>query len=168
MSNHDITIHTVSTDNEITRTANLASAIWHECYASLISSLQIDYMLEQFQSTAAVAAQIKEGYSYFLVTVAETDAGYFATLPEPDKNRLFISKLYATAQFRGTGVGRAMLDHIETTARHARLNTLWLTVNKLNPTLSWYERRGFIRTAAVVSDIGNGFVMDDFHMEKHV
>jgi len=48
------------------------------------------------------------------------------------------------------------------------LTRLWLTINKRNPVLQIYERLGFVRTAAIVMDIGGGFVMDDFRMEKDV
>jgi hypothetical protein len=45
---------------------------------------------------------------------------------------------------------------------------MWLTVNKQNPTLDWYRRRGFVCTGSLVQEIGGGFVMDDYRMEKHV
>ena len=163
-----ITIHPVRGGPDVARVAALAHEIWHEFYAAIITTAQIDYMLEHFQSEAAIVAQLSEGYRYFLVAADNADAGYFAVRAEPDKNRLFISKLYARCDTRGQGVGRAMLNAIEALARQEGFPTLYLTVNKHNPTLSWYERRGFQRAAAFVADIGGGYVMDDFRMEKRL
>jgi hypothetical protein len=45
---------------------------------------------------------------------------------------------------------------------------LWLTVNKGNPSVRAYERLGFKIVDAMVVDIGGGYVMDDYKMEKDV
>jgi len=46
--------------------------------------------------------------------------------------------------------------------------TIWLTVNKHNPTVDIYHKCGFVITEEIVTDIGNGFVMDDYVMEMSV
>jgi len=58
------------------------------------------------------------------------------------------------------------MEFIEGLARERALNLLWLTVNKGNPAVKSYQRLGFRIESAIVMDIGNGFVMDDFRMEK--
>ncbi|MDD3441568.1 MAG: GNAT family N-acetyltransferase, partial [Kiritimatiellae bacterium] len=46
---------------------------------------------------------------------------------------------------------------------------LWLTVNKHNTgSIAFYERMGFRKTGALVTDIGHGFVMDDWRMAKEI
>jgi ribosomal protein S18 acetylase RimI-like enzyme len=46
---------------------------------------------------------------------------------------------------------------------------IWLTVNKHNThSIEWYLRMGFTNKEAIVQDIGAGFVMDDFLMEKFI
>jgi RimJ/RimL family protein N-acetyltransferase len=46
---------------------------------------------------------------------------------------------------------------------------IWLTVNRFNEnTIKVYEKKGFIKTRTQVADIGNGFVMDDYIMEKTI
>jgi len=48
-----------------------------------------------------------------------------------------------------------------------RLRKLWLTVNKENAvSIAFYERIGFTTQEAMVTDIGEGFVMDDYRMVK--
>lgn len=46
---------------------------------------------------------------------------------------------------------------------------LWLTVNKDNAgAIAWYTRKGFKNAGAIVQDIGAGYVMDDYRMEKSI
>ena len=46
---------------------------------------------------------------------------------------------------------------------------LWLTVNKDNAgAIAWYTRMGFKNAGAIVQDIGAGYVMDDYRMEKSI
>jgi RimJ/RimL family protein N-acetyltransferase len=47
------------------------------------------------------------------------------------------------------------------------LMKIWLTVNRFNDTsIKIYESLGFLKTGTQVADIGSGFVMDDYIMEK--
>jgi ribosomal protein S18 acetylase RimI-like enzyme len=55
----------------------------------------------------------------------------------------------------------------ECVARGAR--ELSLTVNKDNAdSIAFYQRVGFVIVEPIVTDIGNGFVMDDHRMVKRV
>ena len=58
------------------------------------------------------------------------------------------------------------MEFIEQLARRRGLVLLWLTVNKGNPSVNAYKRLGFQIAADLVMDIGGGFVMDDYRMEK--
>lgn len=53
---------------ELRGVAELADKIWHECFVNIISTGQIDYMVEKFQSLDAMTDQIEnQGYIYFAV-----------------------------------------------------------------------------------------------------
>jgi len=167
-------IEPASSPAQIERIARLASEIWYEYYVPLIGKAQVDYMVARFQSAAAMLEQVtRDGYNYYSIkddALADSDAplGYFAIQPQPAKGEMFISKLYLHATGRGRGTGRMALEFIERDARERGLNSLWLTVNKGNPAVSTYEQWGFRIAAAIVMDIGGGFVMDDYRMEKPV
>ena len=60
------------------------------------------------------------------------------------------------------------MEFIERLCRDRGLDFLWLTVNKGNPSVQAYQRLGFSIAAEIVMDIGGGFVMDDYRMEKPV
>ena len=161
----------VTTPQQLDVIAGLAREIWYEYYVPLIGRAQVDYMVSKFQSSGAMAGQLREGYEYFLIQrgVAGRDAqgfGYCAVQPQPAQSSLFLSKLYLLRDARGAGTGRVCMEFIEQLARRRGLTLLWLTVNKGNPAVKAYERLGFRIAADLVMDIGGGFVMDDYRMEK--
>jgi len=162
----DVSFNPVRTDAQIASVDRLAHEIWHEYYVPLIGQAQVDYMVAKFQSADAMREQIRSGYEYFMMERDGVLLGYLAVQPQPTERRLFISKLYLHRSARGAGTGRLAMEFIEGLARARALNLLWLTVNKGNPAVKSYERLGFRIEAAIVMDIGSGFVMDDFRMEK--
>lgn len=156
----------VGSEAQLATAATLAHEIWYEYYVPLIGRAQVDYMVARFQSVPAMAQQMREGYEYFLVERGGRSIGYCAVQPRPAEQSLFLSKLYLLAAERGAGTGRRCMEFIEQLARQRGLKLLWLTVNKGNPAVNAYKRLGFRVAADLVMDIGDGFVMDDFRMEK--
>ena len=146
---------------QIGRTSRLAAEIWPEHYLPIIGRAQVEYMLETFQSAAAIRRQIGEGYEYYLAFYGAAAAGYFALRPRGAE--LFLSKLYLAPPWRGRGCGKACFDFILERARALNLPAIVLTVNKNNSAaIAAYERWGCERVRGLVSDIGAGFVMDDW------
>ncbi len=157
----------VDNDNLIEKTAGLAAEIWTEHYLPIIGPEQVKYMLDKFQSAAAIAGQIHKGYRYFLIEDEMDYVGYFAA--RFDNDALFLSKFYVKKSCRGKGLGRATFNFIEKLAMDNGLELITLTVNKRNKdSIKVYKKLGFIIAEKVVTDIGNGFVMDDYKMEKQI
>jgi GNAT superfamily N-acetyltransferase len=155
---------------QLATVAALAHDIWYEYYVPLIGRAQVDYMVARFQTAPAMQAQIDRGYEYFLVqrqdeTGKWSDIGYCAVEEQPGR-AMFLSKFYLHHAARGSGTGRRCMEFIEDLARRRGLVLLWLTVNKGNPAVQAYERLGFRIAQELVMDIGGGFVMDDYRMEK--
>jgi diamine N-acetyltransferase len=166
LSMHDLRILPVQDTAQVREVAAFAREIWEEYYVPLIGRAQVDYMLAKFQSVEAMLEQMQAGYEYFLAQCGDRIVGYFAVKPEIAVKRLFISKLYVHKSRRGSGTGRRCMEFIEQLARGRGLPLLWLTVNKGNNSVKAYERLGFRIAEEIVIDIGNGFVMDDYRMEK--
>jgi ribosomal protein S18 acetylase RimI-like enzyme len=86
-----------------------------------------------------------------------------------ESGKLFLSKFYILEQFRGKGYASAAFDFMEQFARQNSLSAIWLTVNKDNDhSISVYRHRGFEIVRVQVADIGGGYVMDDYIMEKTI
>lgn len=156
----------VASPAQIAAVAELAREIWTAHYTPLIGAAQVEYMLAKFQSAEAIARQIAaEGYEYYQAP----GAGYLALVPDREKNRVLLSKIYVRADRRGAGLGRALAAFAEQRAAELGGRELWLTVNKHNTgSIAFYERMGFRKTDPVVTDIGGGFVMDDWRLAKTV
>ncbi len=164
-----ITFERVETKEQIAKTVRLAREIWTEHYAPIIGQAQVEYMLATFQSETAVQRQIAEGQEYFLVLNDGRHAGYLAAVPNPAEGSLLLSKIYVKYAERGLGVGGAMLRFVEKGCIERGIRTIWLTVNKNNAdSIAWYLRMGFMNVGPVQKDIGGGFVMDDYRMEKAI
>ena len=150
---------------DIKELAILASDIWHEYWTVILSDEQIDYMVEKFQSETAITEQIKnENYVYFYILSDGEKSGYIGLSKKDDY--LFLSKLYVKKNFRHNGIGTKAFEFIKNYAKTLNYKKIKLTVNKYNKnTIDAYNKWGFKTTDAVVTDIGNGFVMDDYIME---
>jgi diamine N-acetyltransferase len=164
----------VSTTKQVAEVARMAHEVWNEYYVPIIGQPQVDYMVAKFQTAEAMQSQIDSGYEYFRIQQdgqsqqAGEIIGYVAIQHDVAEARLFISKLYVLAAHRKSGAGRKCLELIERMARDRGATRLWLTVNKGNPSVHAYERLGFRIVEAMVMDIGGGYVMDDYRMEKPV
>ena len=158
----------VSQPAQVASLARMAREVWNEHYVPLIGRAQVDYMVAKFQSREAIQSQIDAGYEYFEIHQADHCVGYAAIRHDVTEARLFISKLYVLAAHRKSGAGRQTLALIERVARERGVTHLWLTVNKGNPSVGAYQRLGFSIVDKMVVDIGGGFVMDDYKMERAV
>lgn len=151
--------------DDMKQLAELTSEIWHEYWTCILSAEQIDYMVEKFQSQKAMEEQIaNKNYVYFYILVKNEKAGYIGMSKKSDY--LFLSKLYIKKEFRHQGIGTIAFDFIKKFAGENGYQKICLTVNKHNlNTIKAYEKWGFVTIDSVVSDIGRGFVMDDYIME---
>ncbi len=156
----------VTTHPQIEDVATLAQQIWQQHFTPIIGSAQVAYMLDKFQSTKAISHQIDhEQFLYYLLKRNGIAVGYTGFKLHNDL--LFLSKLYIHADYRRQGVGRAAIEFITSKAKKAGASFIRLTVNRHNlVTIKAYKRCGFVIADEVVADIGNGFVMDDYVMEK--
>jgi GNAT superfamily N-acetyltransferase len=145
----------------------LAHQIWPEVYPSIISMEQIRHMLDQFYSLGRLQADMAAGARYALIREDGQNVGYVSWQPEGSAGRAFLGKLYLLPDRRGRGVGAYALEWTEQQARDAGFTSLSLRVNKNNrAAIRAYLRAGFGFESDLCTEIGNGFVMDDYVMSK--
>jgi ribosomal protein S18 acetylase RimI-like enzyme len=154
-----------------TEISALAGEIWREHYTPIIGAEQVEYMLEKFQSPEQIRSDAKgNGYIYFTAKL-NTDRrliGYCGVQPRGD--HLFISKIYVHRDFRGRLIARSLLNEVYALCRwELNLDKVRLTVNKSNAdAIEIYEKIGFRNIDEVKTDIGDGYYMDDYVMEKQL
>ena len=78
-------------------------------------------------------------------------------------------KIYLLNKFRRQKIGKESLAWVEENAKALLKKKIRLTVNKDNVnSIKAYESAGFVNYGEAVTDIGDGFVMDDYLMEKNM
>ena len=160
-----IKIKVAKTQSEYLLIEQLADTIWRHHYIPITGIGQVEYMLKKYQSSEAVADQVEYGYEYYIINYHEASVGYISIKKE--KDTLFLSKIYVLSDYRGKKIGKTAMKFIENKAKTYDLNKISLTVNRNNKnSVAAYERMGFMKIGAKIKNIGSGFVMDDYLMEK--
>ena len=155
------------TMGEIPALVELAARIWRAHYAGMLSQAQIDYMLAQRYRPQLIAAQIEDPMQRWLVAAAGPGLVGYAHVYREDAQRAKLDKLYVAPERQRRGLGRALLAAAEDSARAWGASRLVVRTNKANAqALAAYARYGFGAAVAVVEDIGGGFIMDDYQLEK--
>ncbi|MDR0488195.1 MAG: GNAT family N-acetyltransferase [Propionibacteriaceae bacterium] len=158
----------ISSDVEIL--ATLAHQIWTEYYTPMIGPAQVDYMITHFQSPEYISDSIcTKSFRYWIAEVDGVPAGYCGACEEDES--LFLSKLYIAKNYRGLGISRLFLAELDSWGFQSRpdVDTISLTVHKGNKaSIDAYTKLGFSLEEPIVTDIGGGYVMDDYVMRRKI
>jgi len=148
--------------------ATLAHTIWHQHYSRIITTEQIDYMLTGRYTEDKLQRYLQSDSNWcWLLWDGDKTVGYVSCALQPAPAQMKLEQLYLLAAYKGRGLGGQMLDHVEQLAQQKKCRQLWLTVNKYNhDSVAVYKKRGYSVREEAVFDIGNGYVMDDYVMEK--
>jgi diamine N-acetyltransferase len=150
--------------------AELAGVIWRQHYPGIISHEQIDYMLAKMYALDTLRDDLSSRGIHFYRLVVDGRVAGFASIGPTDAPATWkLHKLYLLSELHGAGLGSRLLQHCEDEARRFGAQRLMLAVNKRNARpIAAYRRNGFAVIKSVVTDFGDGFVMDDFIMAKEL
>lgn len=147
---------------------DLAYKTWPDTFGNILSNEQMEYMLDWMYSIKSIEDQISEKGHVFLIAYLDNTpvgfASYELNYVQDKKSKLH--KIYVLPSTQGTGVGKALLNEIYSASKESGNPTITLNVNKYNPSTDKYKKMGFSIVEEEVIDIGNGFIMDDYVMEK--
>ena len=163
-------LHLAQSETDARQLSGLAREIWTEHYTGLIGAEQVAYMLDRYQSAGQIWQDIRRnGVTYVWLDLGPNMAAYMAYSDKTDYGDCFLSKLYVKKAYRGQGLAKTLLDHLVARCRRDKKQSIWLTVNKHNTgSIEAYKKMGFSCVDAIVTDIGGGFVMDDFVLRREV
>ncbi len=147
--------------------AALAKIIWHAHYPGIISREQIDYMLGRMYDVEVMRCEIDSGIVYDCLLVNGRLCGFSSFGRGSNAGELKLHKLYVHPEWQRKSFGTLLLHHVEAEARKRGFTTLVLGVNRRNDkVIAAYRKNGFAIRESAVTDIGGGFVMDDYVMTK--
>lgn len=159
-------IPALPTDRPLIR--SIAQRTWPVTFTGILSPRQIDYMLERMYSEAAIGEQADEGHVFYLLAAGGTPVGYVSHQLDYLPGTTKIHKIYLLPEAQGKGYGRALIEYVERLARRAGQGRLRLDVNYQNTAVSFYEHLRFVKIERCNTDIGNGYLMEDWVLEKGV
>jgi RsiW-degrading membrane proteinase PrsW (M82 family)/ribosomal protein S18 acetylase RimI-like enzyme len=155
--------HASKSDVELIRTLSLQ--IWPKTYGQILSQHQIKYMMQKMYSEHALKQQMEEGHQFIIVYNLGVPIG-FASYGEIEPSIYKLHKLYLLPRQQGRGSGKFVIEQVIIDIKPKGAVALRLNVNRDNQAKGFYEKLGFhvIRTEDI--DIGNGYFMNDFVMER--
>jgi prolyl-tRNA editing enzyme YbaK/EbsC (Cys-tRNA(Pro) deacylase)/ribosomal protein S18 acetylase RimI-like enzyme len=143
---------------------------WRHSFAQLLSEEQIEYMLSGLYSLASMRDELGgREVSYRFICRGGRRVGFCAFGPAGSRGALKIHKFYVLPRYQGCGYGSSTLSRIEEGWKESGGTSLVLLVNKGNErAVHLYRKNGFEVRESLCTDIGGGFVMDDYLMEKNL
>ena len=158
-----------ATQENIPLIQDLARRSWENAYAEILSQEQMNYMLETMYSEAEIKSHLQNpNYHYYLVFDENTNVydGFIGFENHYEENTTKLHRIYLVPESKGKGLGKKTLEFLNEKVRESGDERIILNVNKYNSAQKFYESQGYKVYDKGVFDIGNGFVMDDFLMEK--
>ena len=163
-------IKTVRNTAELAIIRKIADQIWPVTFQAILSPEQIVYMMQMMYAPEEMACELAEGRVFEILHLDGEPAGYVSYgVYSGAESAVKLHKLYLLKQFHGQGWGSHLLKHVIGETDKLGSRYLRLNVNKNNhAAIKAYLRNGFVTVESVKIDIGNGFVMDDFVMQREV
>ena len=153
--------------NELNVIQDIAQKTWPVAYGDILTGEQIVYMLDHFYSTEALNANLDSNHHFLLAKENEETLGFASFVhDQPEKYTTKIPKIYVLPSTQGKGIGQKLMEAIEQQARKHGAQKLTLNVNRFNKALSFYQHLGFEIVAEIDINIGHGYLMEDYIMEK--
>ena len=148
----------------------IALDTYYVTYEPLLPKEKVDYLYELMYSVHSLTEQVeKKGHKFILAKKEGEYLGYASyALNCDNSNTTKIHKLYILPTAQGKGVGEALITRITEVALQNKNQILSLNVYRKNPAIDFYQKIGFKKTKEVNIPIGNGFMMEDFVMEKTI
>jgi ribosomal protein S18 acetylase RimI-like enzyme len=144
---------------------DLTFRIWPQTYTGLLTPEQIEYMLGMMYSESSLEKQMNSGSQFIFVYDDEEPVG-FAAYFSKELSIYKLDKIYILPSQQGKGTGRFVIDYIVDELKKKEASALQLQVKRDNKARFFYEKLGFKILHEINVDIGNGYFMNDYLMEK--
>lgn len=148
----------------------LAFEIWPVAYGDILSVEQLQYMLNNMYSASSLHSQMSELHHQFLLALDEglpiAFASYSNISTSSEERKFKLHKLYVLLKDQGRGIGKLLVEEISQQIKSSQITKLMLNVNRHNNAVEFYKRLGFRVIREEDIDIGDGFYMNDYVMEK--
>lgn len=149
---------------------DMAEVVFPATYREILSSDQIDYMMQWMYSSESLHRQMmEEEHIYYVAYRQGRASGYLSIQPEGE-DVFHLQKLYVLPIFQGMHLGQKLFEYaIEVIKEiHPTPCQMRLNVNRQNKALTFYEKMGMRKVDQGDYPIGNGYYMNDYIMELDI
>lgn len=155
--------------NELKIVQDLAYATWPDTFKDILTSEQINYMLEWMYNLETLRKQAEDGHLFYVYLDIGVPVGFMGIEPNhPTQDALKIHKIYVLPHTQGSGVGKKLILKAKEVAQEKGISKLVLNVNRFNKAVSFYQYLGFEIEYEENIDIGNGYLMEDYVMRLNL
>jgi ribosomal protein S18 acetylase RimI-like enzyme len=163
----DVLVIRTAEAEDINTIGYLAYQIWPSAYKDILTFDQLHYMLQYLYSPEALRDQmLKQHHIFLLAETEEEDPVGFASFSRVKQDVFKLHKLYVLPGLQNMNVGRSLLECVLEECTIEGAKKLQLNVNRNNKAISFYEKLGFKIVGEENVDIGNGYLQEDYVMEK--
>ena len=155
-----------ATTNDIALIHQMAWIVFPHTYHIILTSEQIDYMMEWMYSEKSLQKQMEEdGHIYYLAFKEDEPAGYLSIQPEGE-HVFHLQKIYVLPSFQGCKLGKLLFKQAIKAIKelHPAPCQMRLNVNRENKAVTFYQKMGMTKVDEGDFPIGNGFYMNDYIM----
>jgi len=153
---------------DIAKIQEITNITWPITYGEILTSEQLDYMLDLIYSDEALSKQFQNKEQlFYMISDSESIIGFIGIEHNYNNEAVTkIHKIYLLPETQGKGYGKIVFEEIGKMASENHSKTLILNVNRFNTALNFYKKIGFDIKETVDIEIGNGYLMEDYVMEK--
>ncbi len=161
-----------ATTEDIPLIHSLAEDSFVDTYKDVVSTKQLEYMMDMMYSHESLAQQFEEGHRYYIMSdISGCVIGYGSISPEGEM-LYHLEKLYLIPTAKGQGYGAILFAHL--LGQIKRLCgggdcRVELNVHRKNPTVEFYFRQGMkIAQSEDFKIEGTDFVKPDYILYKEL
>ena len=153
--------------SELHIVSDLAHKIWPSTYAQIISKEQMTFMLNWMYSIETLEKSYETNHAFFAVFDADQPLGFIdLELDNPNPHWMKLQKIYVLPEKQKLGIGLALMDYTVLFAQENNVKHITLQVNRNNKAVVFYQKLGYYVVDEQDFDIGNGYFMNDFVLQK--
>ena len=144
----------------------MAWVVFPHTYKTILTSEQIEYMMEWMYSEKNLRKQmIEDGHIYYLAMKGDEPAGYLSIQPEGE-HVFHLQKIYVLPSYQGCKLGKLLFEQAIKAIKeiHPAPCQMRLNVNRENKAVTFYQKMGMTKVDEGDFPIGNGFYMNDYIM----